>query len=76
MSLETRWSEPALQSLAEVLQYTLEEHGERSRERWRFFKKDASFWQSQSYGSPSIKLRFADQQVPHRRSTSATSEVI
>lgn len=29
MSLETRWSEPALQSLAEVLQYTFEEHGER-----------------------------------------------
>ena len=28
MSLETRWSEPALRSLAEVLQYTLEEHGE------------------------------------------------
>ena len=28
MSLETRWSEPALLSLAEVLQYTLEEHGE------------------------------------------------
>ena len=29
MSLETKWSEPALLSLAEVLQYTLEEHGER-----------------------------------------------
>lgn len=29
MSLETRWSEPALLSLAEVLEYTLEEHGER-----------------------------------------------
>ena len=28
MNLETRWSEPALLSLAEVLQYTLEEHGE------------------------------------------------
>jgi plasmid stabilization system protein ParE len=28
MNLETRWSAPALQSLAEVLQYTLEEHGE------------------------------------------------
>ena len=28
MSLETRWSEPALLSLAEVLQYTLEEHGQ------------------------------------------------
>ena len=28
MSLETRWSEPALLSLAEVLEYTLEEHGE------------------------------------------------
>ena len=29
MSLETRWSEPALLSLAEVLEYTIEEHGER-----------------------------------------------
>ena len=28
MSLETRWSDPALLSLAEVLEYTLEEHGE------------------------------------------------
>jgi plasmid stabilization system protein ParE len=28
MNLETRWSALALQSLAEVLQYTLEEHGE------------------------------------------------
>ena len=28
MTLETRWSEPALLSLAEVLEYTLEEHGE------------------------------------------------
>ena len=28
MNLETRWSAPALQSLAEVLQYTLVEHGE------------------------------------------------
>ena len=28
MSLETRWSEPALLSLAEVLEHTLEEHGE------------------------------------------------
>lgn len=28
MSLETRWSEPALLSLAEVLEYTLEEHDE------------------------------------------------
>ncbi len=28
MNLETRWSAPALQSLAEVLQYTLEEHGD------------------------------------------------
>lgn len=28
MSLGIRWSEPALQSLAEVLQYTLKEHGE------------------------------------------------
>ena len=29
MSLEIRWSEPALQSLAEVLEYTIIEHGER-----------------------------------------------
>ncbi len=28
MNLKTRWSAPALQSLAEVLQYTLDEHGE------------------------------------------------
>ncbi len=28
MNLEIRWSAPALQSLAEVLQYTIEEHGE------------------------------------------------
>ena len=28
MNLETRWSALALQSLAEVLQYTLDEHGE------------------------------------------------
>ena len=28
MNLETRWSAPALQSLAEGLQYTLDEHGE------------------------------------------------
>ena len=35
MSLETRWSEPALLSLAEVLQYTLEEHGERQYKKLR-----------------------------------------
>ena len=35
MSLETRWSEPALQSLAEVLQYTLEEHGESQYNKMR-----------------------------------------
>ena len=29
MNLEIRWSEPALLSLAEVLEYTLSEHGER-----------------------------------------------
>ena len=28
MNLKTRWSATALQSLAEVLQYTLDEHGE------------------------------------------------
>lgn len=28
MNFEIRWSEPALLSLAEVLEYTLEEHGE------------------------------------------------
>ena len=35
MSLETRWSEPALLSLAEVLEYTLEEHGERQYTKLR-----------------------------------------
>ncbi len=29
MSLEIRWSEPALLSLAEVVEYTIIEHGER-----------------------------------------------
>ena len=29
MSLRIRWSEPALQSLCEVLEYTIIEHGER-----------------------------------------------
>lgn len=29
MNLEIRWSEPALLSLAEVLEYTIVEHGER-----------------------------------------------
>ena len=35
MSLETRWSAPALLSLAEVLQYTLEEHGDRQYDKLR-----------------------------------------
>jgi len=35
MSLETRWSEPALLSLAEVLEYTIEEHGERQAQKLR-----------------------------------------
>ena len=35
MSLEIRWSEPALLSLAEVLQYTMEEHGERQYYKMR-----------------------------------------
>ncbi|MBR2151039.1 MAG: hypothetical protein IJ902_06640 [Prevotella sp.] len=35
MNLETRWSGPALLSLAEVLEYTLEEHGERQYKKLR-----------------------------------------
>ena len=35
MNLEIRWSELALLSLAEVLQYTLEEHGERQYQKLR-----------------------------------------
>ena len=41
MSLETRWSEQALLSLAEVLQYTLEEHGERQYRKMRRQVMDA-----------------------------------
>ncbi|MBQ9204702.1 MAG: hypothetical protein IJ155_10755 [Prevotella sp.] len=41
MSLETRWSEPALLSLAEVLEYTLEEHGERQYAKMRKQVMDA-----------------------------------
>ena len=41
MSLETRWSEPALLSLAEVLQYTLEEHGEGQYNKMRKQVMDA-----------------------------------
>ena len=41
MSLETRWSEPALLSLAEVLQYTLEEHGEQQYNKLRKQVMDA-----------------------------------
>ena len=41
MSLETRWSGPALLSLAEVLEYTLEEHGERQYEKMRRQVMDA-----------------------------------
>ncbi len=41
MSLETRWSEPALLSLAEVLEYTLEEHGERQNDKMRKQVSDA-----------------------------------
>jgi hypothetical protein len=41
MSLETRWSEPALLSLAEVLQYTLEEHGEGQYNKMRRQVMDA-----------------------------------
>ena len=41
MSLETRWSEPALLSLAEVLEYTLEEHGERQYDKLRKQVMDA-----------------------------------
>lgn len=35
MSLEIRWSGPALQSLAEVLEYTIIEHGERQASKLR-----------------------------------------
>ena len=41
MSLETRWSEPALLSLAEVLEYTLEEHGELQYKKLRKQVMDA-----------------------------------
>ena len=41
MSLEIRWSEPALLSLAEVLEYTLEEHGERQYDKLRKQVMDA-----------------------------------
>ena len=41
MNLETRWSEPALLSLAEVLQYTLEEHGEGQYNKMRRQVMDA-----------------------------------
>ena len=41
MSLEIRWSEPALLSLAEVLQYTLEEHGEGQYNKMRRQVMDA-----------------------------------
>lgn len=41
MSLETRWSEPALLSLAEVLHYTLEEHGEGQYNKMRRQVMDA-----------------------------------
>ena len=41
MSLETRWSELALLSLAEVLEYTLEEHGERQYNKLRKQVMDA-----------------------------------
>ena len=41
MSLETRWSEPALLSLAEVLKYTLEEHGEGQYNKMRRQVMDA-----------------------------------
>ena len=41
MSLETRWSEPALLSLAEVLHYTLEEHGQGQYNKMRRQVMDA-----------------------------------
>lgn len=41
MNLETRWSEPALLSLAEVLQYTYEEYGERQYYKLRKQVMDA-----------------------------------
>lgn len=41
MSLKTRWSEPALLSLVEVLEYTIEEHGERQAQKLRKQVMDA-----------------------------------
>ena len=41
MRLETRWSELALLSLSEVLQYTLEEHGRKQYDRLRKQVMDA-----------------------------------
>lgn len=41
MSLETKWSETALLSLAEVLQYTLEVHGEGQYNKMRRQVMDA-----------------------------------
>ncbi len=41
MSLETRWSEPALLSLAEVHEYTLEEHGKQQYKKLRKQVMDA-----------------------------------
>ena len=55
MSLETRWSEPALLSLAEVLKYTLEEHGERQYTKLRRQVMDAVHQISISPYSASIE---------------------
>ncbi len=41
MSLEIRWSEPALQSLAEVLEYTFDEFGEQQYQKLRKQVMDA-----------------------------------
>lgn len=41
MNLEIRWSEPALLSLAEVLEYTIIEHGERQALKLRKQVMDA-----------------------------------
>ena len=41
MSLEIRWSAPALLSLAEVLEYTIVEHGERQAQKIRKQVMDA-----------------------------------
>ncbi|MBQ7141837.1 MAG: type II toxin-antitoxin system RelE/ParE family toxin [Bacteroidaceae bacterium] len=41
MSLKTRWSRPALLSLADVLDYTLEEHGVRQYKKMRKQVMDA-----------------------------------